>query len=148
MAVNRWSIPFDKLAAKVKQDVDNVVKAVTLETFSRVILRTPVDTGRARANWIASWDSWTPITNIATDPSGAAAIKEAEVKILRAPVGGVMYLTNSLPYAATLEYGGYPNPPKGGKGKTEGGFSRQAPQGMVRVTVEEVEGILMEKLKS
>ncbi len=44
-----------------------------------------------------------------------------------------MYITNALPYAATLEYGGYPNPPKNPTGKTVGGYSVQAPQGMFRI---------------
>jgi hypothetical protein len=36
-----------------------------------------------------------------------------------------------------LEYGGYPNPPKSGSGKTAGGYSIQAPAGMVRVSAAE-----------
>jgi hypothetical protein len=43
-----------------------------------------------------------------------------------------------------IEYGQYPNPPKGGAGKTSGGYSTQAPAGMVRVTVMEYEKYLRE----
>jgi lysozyme family protein len=56
-----------------------------------------------------------------------------------------MYLTNSLPYAMTIEYGGYPNPPKNPTGKTIGGFSTQAPAGVVRVTAEEMVAQLSQK---
>ena len=61
-------------------------------------------------------------------------------------VGSTVYLTNSLPYAAALEYGLFPDPPVRGSKKTgeteytvhvAGGYSMQAPQGMVRITVAE-----------
>lgn len=41
------------------------------------------------------------------------------------------YFTNSLPYVRMLEYGGYTDKPE--TEKTIGGFSKQAPQGMVRI---------------
>jgi hypothetical protein len=56
-------------------------------------------------------------------------------------------IASGLPYIRILEYGGYPNPPVRGSWdratrqwvvKSSGGFSRQAPQGMVRVTVDAV----------
>ena len=62
------------------------------------------------------------------------------------PIGGIVYLTNSLPYAMVLEYGLYPDPPKFGSKKrgedgvavhVQGGYSMQAPNGMVRVTARE-----------
>ena len=42
-------------------------------------------------------------------------------------------------YAGVLDDGLFPNPPKEGKGKTSGGFSTQAPQGMTKPTVKEIE---------
>lgn len=41
------------------------------------------------------------------------------------------YFTNSLPYIRKLEYGGYTSKPE--TAKTVGGFSKQAPHGMVRI---------------
>jgi len=43
-----------------------------------------------------------------------------------------------------LEYGLYPNPPKHPTGKTVGGYSTQAPAGMVRISVAEFGGIANE----
>jgi hypothetical protein len=40
-------------------------------------------------------------------------------------------LANNLPYANVIEYGGY----QGDGPNTVGGFSKQAPQGVVRVNV-------------
>ncbi len=42
MATNRFSIPLDELVAKVKGDVDTVVRKATLELFSKVVQRSPV----------------------------------------------------------------------------------------------------------
>ncbi len=126
-----FSIPFARLAEKMKLDLDTVVRKSTLEVFKGVVLKTPVDTGRARGNWNVS--AGAPDTSTTQSANAARGIAEAQ-KALGLPAGGVVYLANSLPYARVLEYGEYPNPPKKGKGKTAGGFSRQAPQGMVRLT--------------
>lgn len=146
MAANKWSIPMDKLAAKVNQRVEEVVAGVTLELFSRVVMRTPVDTGRARANWVASHGAYAVREFVFTDSSGSSTLSRIQQVIEASPKYGTMYLANSLPYAAVLEYGLYPNPPKVDGGKTVGGYSRQAPNGMVRVSIEEVQGILRERL--
>jgi hypothetical protein len=64
---------------------------------------------------------------------------------------GSVFIVNNLPYIAVLEYGGYPNPPSDPvHGKTIGGYSKQAPQGMVRVTAVELKplvAVVMAKMK-
>lgn len=52
-----------------------------------------------------------------------------------------LFISNNLPYITTLEYGGYPNPPKKGTGKTINGYSKQAPNGMVGVTLADTKRI-------
>lgn len=61
------------------------------------------------------------------------------------------YISNNLPYIGVLEYGGYPNPPKKGSWskrdqawviKSENGFSKQAPEGMVGLTVAKFQSIV------
>ena len=144
--MGRWSIPVEKLVAKAKLDIATVVRAATWEVFSRVVLRSPVDTGRFRANWNISYGQPDITTSDNTDAAGSSKSAEIQRAILSLPVGGTMYLCNSLPYATVLEYGGYPNPPIAGsrkKGETEltihvvNGFSMQAPSGMVRVSAQE-----------
>lgn len=129
-----FSIPLAQLAAKVKLDLATVTRKSTLEVFSAVVKKSPVDTGRFRANWNVSAGAVDTSTTTSTNQGRAA---QEVAKALELPVGGVVFLANSLPYARVLEYGEYPDPPKGGKGKTKGGFSRQAPAGMVRLTAME-----------
>jgi hypothetical protein len=129
-----FSIPFDQLAAKVKADIRTTVQKSTQELFAAVVKRTPVDTGRARANWNASQGSADGTATESTDQQRGAA--EAQRAGTFEP-GGVVYLANGLPYARTLEYGEYPNPPKHPSGKTVNGYSKQASQGMVRLSAAE-----------
>lgn len=130
----RFSIPLAQLAERMKLDLDTVVRKSTVQVFDAVVKKTPVDTGRARANWNVSRGA--PDSTATASTNQARAATEVQ-KALAEPAGGVVYLANGLPYARVLEYGEYPNPPKGGKGKTAGGFSRQAPAGMVRISAVE-----------
>ena len=128
-----WSIPFDKLAKKVGADIEIVVKAAALKVFSEVVIRSPVDTGRFRANWNIAYNVMNESTTDELMPDFQPKIDSFRRELLAMPIGGVYWLTNSLPYAMTLEYGLYPNPPKRYTGKTKNGYSKQAPHGMVRV---------------
>ena len=130
--MSNWSIPLDKLAEKAQADLETVARKVTFDLYSSVVYMSPVDTGRFRANWNVSVDSVDTATSQSTDKNRAST---EVAKVLELPVGGVYFLSNSLPYAQVLEYGLYPNPPKHPTGKTVNGYSRQAPAGFVRVSV-------------
>lgn len=121
--MSRWSIPLDRLVADQKDQLHALARKVTFDVFRRVVLRSPVDTGRFRANWNISVGAPNYLTTNSTEESRGAA--EA-AKALTLPVGGVVYLSNGLPYAQRLEYG----------------WSQQAPAGMVRVTVAEFDNIV------
>lgn len=142
----RWSIPFDVIAERTNKRLDQVIRASAIMVFARVVERSPVDTGRFRANWNVSYGAPDTNTSANTDPSGGAKLQEVSQALLSYPIGGVFYLCNSLPYAQVLEYGLYPNPPQFGSKKrgenemtihTVNGYSMQAPQGMVRITAVE-----------
>jgi hypothetical protein len=125
-----WSIPLDQLAAKVQLDLETVARKSTLDVFTAVVKGAPVDTGRLRANMNVSYGG--PDISVTNSTDASRGLKEAQ-KALTLPVGGVTYITNALPYAAVVEYGLYPNPPKNPTGKTANGYSIQAPQGMFRI---------------
>lgn len=77
--------------------------------------------GRFRANWQIGVGSANLTVLDVPDPGGADAISRAEGALLNVKVGGLIFITNALPYASALEYG----------------HSMQAPAGMVRITVQE-----------
>lgn len=127
-----WTVPVERVIAKYGGDRDSALRRAMFDLFSDVVARTPVDTGRLRANWVVS--AGEPKADASDSTDEAEATKQVQ-SVLSIKLGGWVYLSNSLPYASTVEYGLYPDPPKGGAGKTRNGFSTQAPDGMVRVAV-------------
>ena len=122
---------------KVEGLAEQGLRKVVLDLDTKVIERTPVDTGRARANWHPNIGSEPVSAEGAGDAVAAVAAMLPQLK-----VGDTAWISNNLPYAPVLEYGLYPNPPKSGTGKTVDGFSTQAPAGMVRISAAEFPDIV------
>ena len=116
---------------KAKKNPEIVMRQVSLKLFSAIIKASPVDTGRFRMNWQAAGSAPASGTTVATDQSGGKAISAVAEYVLNAQDWSEFTLANNLPYANVIEYGGYP----GDGPNTVGGFSKQAPQGCVRVNV-------------
>jgi len=118
-----FTVDLSRLIDKAKGKTDLVVKKVMLETFSKVIYKSPVDTGRFRANWIIGYSAPDRTTSLNTDKSGAGTIGRVASEITGAKLDGKsIYLTNSLVYSLRLE----------------NGYSQQSPQGMVKITLMEI----------
>ena len=116
-----------------------VTQKSSLEMFSRIIKRTPVDTGGTRGNWqFASGRKPKGVVN----KSGQEAMSEMVQGVQEwMPDKHTAYFANNVPWILKLENGGY------GKGpKTTGGYSKQAPNGMVKVSVSERESIMMSNM--
>lgn len=126
------------LFLKNEEKIEEVTKKVAMDLFTSVILKTPVDTGRARGNWICSVDRPSQHTRKSTDKSGGKTLDKVASKIDESELGQKIYLSNNLPYIGKLEYGGYGD--KNSTSKTTKGFSSQAPEGMVRISLQEIEG--------
>ena len=131
-----------RFADRVIVQNEQMRRAIITELFGSVIKDTPVDTGRARANWQTEINA--PKTNElnTTDKTGAGARAEVVAKTNASRWGDSLHLTNNLPYIFKLEYGGYPNPPRTTSGKTVNGFSKQAPQGMFRRNILRITAIV------
>lgn len=122
-----WSLDLSKYAQDTIAKTVLVSRKIALEVFRRVILKTPVDTGRARGNWFTTVGGPSAeITNYKS-PTGNSRINDASKAChLWQPVQGSIFLTNNLPYIGVLENGRI-----GNKG------SKQAPNGMVSITLAE-----------
>ncbi len=110
---------------------EKIVRGTLLGLTSRIIKRSPVDTGRFRNNWNASINSMNQTTTETVDRSGASAINKARATINTLEMGSTFYLSNNLPYAQRLEYG----------------WSDQAPSGMLRISVAELQARMNEANK-
>lgn len=84
--------------------------------------------GRFRGNWQFSID--TPADGVLDqiDPSGNVSVAVLRAQVQSLTIGQTAYLVNNLPYAVPLEYG----------------HSKQAPGGMVRITLARFQQIVDE----
>lgn len=111
-----------KFGDKAERLMTIIPRKVALEVFSRVVMRTPVDTGRARGNWQANVGSPAAGVVEATDTGGSDTVMEIANEVESWDVENVaIYLVNNLPYIVALE----------------DGWSDQAPAGMVKVSLAE-----------
>lgn len=115
-----------EFVAKAKGNADLVVRKIALDMFARVIMKSPVDTGRFKGNWQCAIGSVPAGTVALDDKGGTATIAKVTAAALGVKAGDVIYLVNNLEYARALEYG----------------HSKQAPAGMVRLTISEFQGIV------
>lgn len=147
-----FSISLEKFAVKSVKQAETATRKIAMEAFKRVIEKSPVgdpskwnadfvavgtklgwfDTnykgGRFRANWGVSIGSPFAGTNEDHDKTptgnrGGKTIANAEWAAAKWNGRGSIYLCNNVPYSTTLERG----------------HSKQAPSGMVRITVAEMQ---------
>lgn len=129
----------ERFITRAKEEADRRIRAITLELFSGIILRTPVGNpdywkspappgyvgGRLRGNWQTSKGApkQGQLDNI--DATGSTTI--AGVAVNMGGLGDVTYMANNLPYARPVEFGH---------------SKQQAPGGMVRLEFARIGGIL------
>lgn len=130
--MSTFTLQIGEFAAQAKENAQQVVRKVAGDALAKVVLRTPVDTGRARANWVTTYGNPSFVATAKVDKTGEGTILKGQGTIRRAPAGETIYIINSLPYAIPLEYG----------------HSKQAPAGMVRVTVTEFQAFVDNAVRS
>jgi len=97
-------------------------KKLAFDLFRKIILKTPVDTGRARGNW--QMNVGTPLKNEkdTADRNGSGTVQNGFANLLSLSPFQTIFITNNVQYIGSLE----------------NGRSRQAPKGMVKVSIAEV----------
>lgn len=109
-----------KLCERAGDKAELVVRKVALDMGGQLIDRSPVDTGRFKNNWVTSMGSMSTATGGNADPSAGTARTLLKTQVDGWKPGQTIFITNSLPYAMRLEHG----------------YSKQAPAGMVKLTVQ------------
>jgi len=100
---------------------DTVRKGALGIGLKGLIFKTPVDEGVARGNWNVEFDK--KDTSVKENAKGGARSASRGVnKLERFKLGQTIYFTNALPYIIPLEFG----------------WSTQAPNGMLRLTYQEL----------
>jgi len=140
MASMSFSMQIAEFISKTKANQDLLVRAITMKVDNKLVQRSPVGDakywkhkpppgytgGRFRANWQLSIGSPSAGVRDLIDKDGSATIAAHGSTISAAKAGDVIYLVNNLPYAKRIEEG----------------WSRQAPVGVVMLTVVEFRTIV------
>lgn len=129
-----FTIQLQEIADKiVPEKVIALQKWAALSVFRRILQKTPVDKGILRGSWAVSIGS--PDYSVRKSPSSAANGQDAlpdEIQKMQAmfsdlssaKIGAVIWISNAQPYVARIEFGGH--------------SKVKAPQGMVRISIEEL----------
>lgn len=136
-----FELDLKAFADKTSAKANAIVRKIVIDVGTALVMKSPVGDadywqhpappgyvgGRFRANWQYGFSAPVLSTSEKVDPEGAATIQTIVGKVGDKAAGHVHYITNSLPYAQAIE---------------TGHSHRQAPQGVVGLTVLEYEPIV------
>lgn len=137
---------------KSNDTVNEVRKLLAYDLFSRIIDRTPIyfshepHAGTTKFNWKCTINTLSERQLKGRDKKGDNTKKRMLNVLSRVSGDDTIFFSNSVPWIFKIEDGGYPNPVKYGSyntrtGKyeirTAGGYSKQAPAGMVKLSIAE-----------
>lgn len=131
MSEGSFALSLAEFAEQAKEAIDSSLREIVIEIGASVIRMSPVDTGRFRGNWQFSIGTPEQGQVDRLDKNGSAATAELVNGAIQFKAGDTAYIVNNLPYAIPLEYG----------------HSDQAPGGMVRITLERFQQIVLEAIR-
>ena len=110
----------------------DVVRGIAFGLAGNIVLNTPVDTGRARGNWICTTDKLVKKKTDVLDKIGEDTLNRIAVELEDYDVAVTqnIYLSNTLFYIVMLKYG----------------WSQQSPGGMMRLALVNFKGIEVKSL--
>lgn len=133
---------------------EKAIGATFTEILRDVVIATPVDKGIAQANWFLTENS--PSSQTSESGNAQSRINKIEKTFNKKVLGKTFFFVNNLPYISSLEYGLYPKSVKFGsydkktksyKIKTDNGFSKQAPDGMLETNLARFKSLLKSNFK-
>lgn len=141
-SAEKWEATLDELVKlKTEEEALLIFRKMVIDAFVRIVSRTPVDTGRARASWQFGVGS-APAGKVPEGEynnmkgKGRRAVRSAVIdeleKINDAPADRMWYIANNLEYIEALEAGHSAQTP---------------PYGMVGLTLNELRNELRRKYK-
>jgi hypothetical protein len=123
-------------ADNLPREVGKVVRLAALAIDQTIVMATPVDTGRARSNWLVSLstpredmiEAYAPIPKMVSTPgsrlreraNAQAALNQGQAQIAARQPGEAIFISNNLPYIQRLN----------------DGYSAQAPAAFVAASID------------
>lgn len=115
MTLDEFGKKMHRRATNLPDEVNRIKRKTALAVDQALVLATPVDTGRARSNWLVSLgsgrsnvvDPYAPTNKAGIGESANAqgAISQGSGEIARAVPSQDIYITNNLPYIVPLNQG-------------------------------------------
>lgn len=152
----QFNLDIEKFSVKTNSTVNDARKFIAFELFKRVIDRTPVwftfekHTGTTKYNWQCTINTVSTRILTGRDINGDNTKNRMRKVLDRVSGDDTIYFANSVPWIFQLEDGLYPKNPSVGSWNSQkkeyeirsvGGFSKQAPKGMVKITLAEYSSI-------
>ena len=123
MSIEKFTIELKKDLVDTDEKIELAIQKIAMECLIGVVRKTPVDTGRLRNNWITSVDRMNPTTIQGADGAGKSIVRGTPViEGFEYKKNKMIIIQNNLPYANIIE----------------NGSSKNAPQGMVEPTINDV----------
>ena len=120
--MSSFEIDLAKFGKKAVNNASQFVRKVGFDMHSRIVQRMPKDTGRATANQQININSLPSGSVLEFDKDGNSTISKGEQVLATFNLGDTIFLYNNVEYIVPLEYGS----------------SRQAPEGMFRISFQDV----------
>ena len=118
-----FSLDLAKFGQKAIDNSEKVVRKIAFDMHSRIVMMMPRDTGRATANQQISINSLPSGSVMDFDKSGNATICKGDAALAKFKLGDTIFLYNNVEYIIPLEFHQH---------------SKQAPNGMFRISFEEI----------
>lgn len=128
-----FTLDLARFGKKTEEQMSQIVRKICLDLFTIIVTRSPVDTGRFRANNQIDLNGMSGSTLLEfhergrgdtslTVTSTTAMQGRESAKLAQYKLGDTVFLYNNVVYAMRLEFG----------------HSKQAPSGVYRVSVHEI----------
>jgi len=106
-----------RLGDRIVDRADELTRRVALAVLSEVVVSTPVDTGRARGNWLVGLggpdEPGLDEQRANADRSGQRAIRRGSERIRDRRPGQQIFVSNNVPYIGRLNDGSSAQAPAG-----------------------------------
>lgn len=111
-----------RFGEKTEKSMNRFCRLVALDLHKRVVNKSPVDTGRFKANNQVSLNGLPSDSQLNVDKGGDATITSGSNEVARFNLGDTIFIYNNVAYAMRLEFG----------------HSKQAPTGIYRISLKDV----------
>ena len=112
--LTRWGVSLEK------EQAPQFIRKIALDLLKKITVKSPVKTGRFKANWMTGIGGADETT---TESTVDDAVMRGSIILSAYRDLKQIHISNNLPYAAALEHG----------------HSMQAPLGVAEISVEEIE---------